>query len=376
MPTCTVRCPPRTTSDIDNPRVDSARDLTKQIRRRFDRAVVGRTAQTAIAAGAAWELARQIPGHTQPFFAPIAAVIGLIAEPGTRGRQTLRLVAGVALGISVGAAVVAVAGRGPLQIVVAVAVSLVVTTAVGAAPITVGQSAASAILVVALHVPGSNVALQRFVDALVGGAIAILLAQLLFPIDPVMLVRRESQHLRDDLAEALRELAAALEDHDEVRAARAQTRIDGIDTHRVNAALVLARDVAQRAPRRRTARRRLAPLDPLVTALDAAVADGHAAATGAQRVLQAEGESPAQASDALRALADALHEVDPTTVRAAVAHAREAAAAAREADPSLGVGVLVHAILAIADELDIVVAAREAQPPAIDSVVPGVPRRR
>jgi uncharacterized membrane protein YgaE (UPF0421/DUF939 family) len=357
-----VRCPPRITSVTDNSRMEQLRDLPKQVRRRFNRAVVGRTAQTALAAGAAWELARQIPGHTQPFFAPIAAVIGLTSEPGIRGRQTIRLMAGVALGISVGAAVVAVAGRGPLQIVVAVAVSLVVTTAAGAAPITVAQSAASAILVVALHVPGSNVALQRLVDALVGGAIAILLAQLLFPIEPVMLVRRESQHLRDDLAEALRELAAALDEHDPDRASRALTRIDAIDTHRVNAALALARDVAQRAPRRRTARRRLAPLDPLVAALDAAVADGHAAATGAQRVLQTDGRTPAQASDALRALADGLHAVDPASVRAAAARAREAAQAARNADSSLGVGVLAHAILSIAEELEVIAAAREAQP--------------
>jgi hypothetical protein len=359
--TCTARFPPRTTSATDNPRMDPLRDLAKQARRRFDRAVLGRTAQTAIAAGAAWELSRQIPGHTQPFFAPIAAVIGLIAEPGTRGRQTLRLVAGVALGISVGAAVVSVAGRGPLQIVVAVAASLVVTTAVGAAPITVGQSAASAILVVALHVPGSNVALQRFVDALVGGAIAILMAQLLFPIDPVMLVRRESQHLRDDLAAALRELAAALEEHDPGRAAGALTRVDAIDTHRVDAALILARDVARRAPRRRAARRRLAPLDPLVAALDAAVADGHAAATGAQRALKTEPPPPPQAAEGLRALAEGLHAVDPATVRAAAARAREAADRSRDADASLGAGVLAHAILAIAGELEVVAAAREAQ---------------
>ena len=341
--------------------MDTPRAFARQARRRFDRAVLGRTAQTAIAAGAAWEIARQIPGHTQPFFAPIAAVIGLIAEPGIRGRQTIRLVAGVALGITVGAAVVAVAGRGALQIVVAVAVSLLVTTAVGAAPVTVAQSAASSILVVALHVPGSNVALQRFVDALVGGAIAIVMAQLLFPIDPVMLVRRESQHLRDDLAEALRELATALEEHNPTRAAGALTRIDAVEPQRVDAALILARDVAQRAPRRRTARRRLAPLDPLVAALDSAVADGHAAATGVQRMLKTDGAAPPQAADALRALAEGLHAVDPATVRAATARARAAADVAHAADPSLGVGVLAHAIHSIADELDIVAAAREAQ---------------
>ncbi|MDX6467768.1 MAG: hypothetical protein QOI27_2808, partial [Gaiellaceae bacterium] len=118
--------------------MDAWRDLPRQIRRRFDRAVAGRTVQTALAAGAAWELARQIPGHTQPFFAPIAAVIGLTAEPGLRGRHAVRLIAGVAVGISIGAGIVSIAGRGALQVVAAVAVSLVVTTAAGSPPVTVG----------------------------------------------------------------------------------------------------------------------------------------------------------------------------------------------------------------------------------------------
>jgi uncharacterized membrane protein YgaE (UPF0421/DUF939 family) len=341
--------------------MDAWRDLPRQIRRRFDRAVAGRTVQTALAAGAAWELARQIPGHTQPFFAPIAAVIGLTAEPGLRGRHAVRLIAGVAVGISIGAGIVSIAGRGALQVVAAVAVSLVVTTAAGSPPVTVGQSAASAILVVALHQPGSNVALQRLVDALVGGALAILLAQLLFPIDPIMLVRRESQHLRDDLAASLRELAHALDDHDRERADRALARIDSIDPQRVHAALVLARDVAKRAPRRRAARRRLEPLDPLVAALDAAGADARAAATGVQRTLGAEKSAPREAGEALRAIADGLDAVDPAKVREAVRRAREEANTARSADASLGVGVLAHAIHAMADELDRVAEAREAQ---------------
>ena len=73
--TCTARCRPRTTSATgrDAP-VETLRDLAKRVRRRFDRAVLGRMAQAALAAGIAWELAPQIPGHTQPFFAPIAAL--------------------------------------------------------------------------------------------------------------------------------------------------------------------------------------------------------------------------------------------------------------------------------------------------------------
>jgi uncharacterized membrane protein YgaE (UPF0421/DUF939 family) len=149
----------------------------------------GRIAQSALAAGAAWEIALQIPGHGKPFFAPIAAVIALGAERGRRGRRVL-----------------------------ATAVVLVVATAAAAPPVVRGQAAASAILVVALHEPGSNLALQRLIDALIGGGIAIVLARLLFPVDPLDLVRDEARQLRARVADALEEVAVALTTGDRGRA--------------------------------------------------------------------------------------------------------------------------------------------------------------
>ncbi len=210
----------------------SLREHAERIRRRFGRDVVWRLAQAAIAAGIAWELARQIPGHTQPFFAPIAAIVALSAEPGRRGRQAIRLLAGVTLGIGVGAIIVTLVGRGPLQIVVAAAVSLVLATAAGASSITSSQAAISAVLVIALHRAHTNLALQRLVDSFVGGGVAILIAQILFPIDPVVLVRRESEFLRRDLSAALATIALALSRQDREQAARALDRIDAIDTRR------------------------------------------------------------------------------------------------------------------------------------------------
>jgi hypothetical protein len=341
--------------------LDRFRDLPTQVRRRLDRTVIGRLSQAALAAGIAWELARQIPGHTQPFFAPIAALIALSSEPGRRGRQAMRLVAGVALGIGIGAAVVALVGRGPLQIVLAAGLSLLLTTAAGASSMTATQTAVSAVLVIALHRAGSNLPLQRLLDSLVGGAVAVLLAQILFPIDPVQLVRRESQHLRDDLAAALEAIAVALSRHDRERALWALERIDAINTRRFDDALTLARDVARQAPRRRHARRRLDPLGPLGAALDAAVSDARAVATGSLRVLESGRPAPPEAVRALFALAEALRAVEPGAVREAVARAREAARAARAADDSLGVAVLTHAVLSIADQLDRVAAARDKQ---------------
>src|SRR3954447_18153863 len=119
-----------------------------RVRRRFDPIVLGWTAQAAIAAGIAWELARRIPGHPQPFFAPIAAVIALGAERGRRGRQAIDMMVGVTLGILIGAGVGAVVGGGGWQVVVATAVTLVFATGAGAPRIIRIQAAASAILVV------------------------------------------------------------------------------------------------------------------------------------------------------------------------------------------------------------------------------------
>ncbi len=330
-------------------------------RRRFGRDVALRLTQSALAAGIAWVLARQLPGHSQPFFAPIAALIALGAEPGRRGRQALRVLAGVTVGIGAGGIVVALVGRGTAQIVVAAGAALVLTTAWGASSVTSTQAAISAVLVVALHRPGSNLAVQRLLDSFVGGGVAILLAQVLFPIDPVLLVRRESDNLRHDLAAALETIAVALTRHERERAVQALGRIDAIDTRRLDEALVLARDVARRAPRRRGARRRLDPLSPLAAALEAAVADARAVATGALRVLSTDRVAPPAAVEAVVALADALRARDPAIVRRAVERARAAARAARAADDSLGIAVLTHAALSIADQLDVVIAARERQ---------------
>src|SRR4051794_11891043 len=96
----------------------------RAVRRRLDRATLIRMGQAAFAAGAAWELAHLIPRHGQPFFAPIAAVIALGAEPGTRGRQALEMIVGVTLGIVFGALLVGAAGAGGWQLVVGVLVAL------------------------------------------------------------------------------------------------------------------------------------------------------------------------------------------------------------------------------------------------------------
>jgi hypothetical protein len=336
------------------------RARSQRARSRLNLPVAGRIAQSALAAGAAWEIALQIPGHGKPFFAPIAAVIALGAERGRRGRQAIEVMVGVTIGILLGAAIVAVAGVGAWQLVLATAVALVAATAAAAPPVVRTQAAASAILVVALHQPGTNLALQRLIDASIGGGIAIVLARLLFPVDPLDLVRDEARQLRARVADALEEVAAALAAGDRGRARAALRRLNALDERRLEDALALARDVARRAPRRRPLRKRLEALGESWLELEASVNDARAIATGALRLL-GEGAAPAaELVEGVRAAAAAVRTIDPEDARTKAEAARVAAARAREQDASLGASVVTVGVISIAEHALRAAAAREA----------------
>ncbi len=125
--------------------------MLRTLRRRLEPRVIGRMVEAAFAAGLAWELAKLVPGGGSPFFAPIAAVIALAAEPGTRGRQAAEMILGVALGIVLAWGLVGLAGAGAWQLVLGVLVALLVPTALGARPLVRNQAAGSVILVVAIR---------------------------------------------------------------------------------------------------------------------------------------------------------------------------------------------------------------------------------
>jgi len=334
------------------------RGRLQRARSRLTLPVLGRIAQSALAAGISWELALQIPGHGQPFFAPIAAVIALGAERGRRGRQAIDMMVGVAAGILIGAAVVAVAGVGAVQLVVGTAVALVLAIAAGTTPLIRNQAAASTILVVALHSAHHNLAIQRLVDALIGGGVAIILARFLFPVDPLELVRDEARDLRARLADALELVAEALAEQDPAKAREALNRIDAIDERRLEDALTLAREVARKAPRRRPLRRRLEALGESWLELDASVSDAHAVATGALRLL--DGSRPAAGvADAVRAAAQAVRAIEPDEARSTAEAARGAAARIPRTDASLGAGVIAHGVANVAGHALRAAAARE-----------------
>jgi hypothetical protein len=140
--------------------------------------------QTAVAAGVSWWLARLIVGTPAPFFAPAAAVIALGLARGQPLRRSSELVIGVAIGIAMALALRSVIGVGPVQIGAIVALTIVAALLVGAGTVLVNQAAISAVLVMTLPGAGQGAGPDRFFDALIGGAVALVISQLVFVRNP------------------------------------------------------------------------------------------------------------------------------------------------------------------------------------------------
>ena len=179
--------------------------------------------QCAVAAGAAWFVASDLVGHARPFFAPIAAVICLGVSLSSRLRRVAELVLGVGLGVLVGDLLISQIGSGPWQITLVVALAMATAVFADGATLLVAQAGSSAVLVATLLPPGDAGGIDRCVDALIGGAVGLLVAAV-FPSDPVGPVRREARTLLDELAAVLARTADALRERDAEAAAEALNR--------------------------------------------------------------------------------------------------------------------------------------------------------
>jgi uncharacterized membrane protein YgaE (UPF0421/DUF939 family) len=168
--------------------------------------------QTAAAAVAAWYAAELLLDEQAPVFAPIAAVIALGAAYGQRRERALELVGGVVLGIGLADLLVQGIGSGGWQLGVLVLVAMSTAVMLGGGPVLVTEAGVSAILLVLLEPSGTGLPPSRLVEAVIGGAIALAVAALAFPPDPVLHVGRSVQSVFGGLGRTLEELAAALDD--------------------------------------------------------------------------------------------------------------------------------------------------------------------
>lgn len=154
--------------------------------------VVWPSTQTALAAGFAWYLARDALGHPAPFFAPIAAAVCMWATNVVRAELAVEMMVGVGLGIGLGSGVHRFLGTGPFAMAVVVFASLCAALLVGRRfliqrPMFVNQTVISAILVLAF--PHGGVGAERLFDALIGGGIAVIFSVVLFPKNPLAVLR-------------------------------------------------------------------------------------------------------------------------------------------------------------------------------------------
>ncbi len=280
------------------------------VRRRMD----GRMwpiAQTALAAVAAWYLALLVLPGGAPLFAPIAAVIALGATRSQRGRRAFELVGGVILGIAVADLIVAAIGTGPWQAGVMIVLAMGTAVALGGGELLTAEAAVSAILIATVPGGGDGLPPDRFLEALIGGGVALLVGVLLFPPNATLQVGRAVNTLAAELGGTLGAIARALEAGDEKAAERALDSARELDRH-VNAIAQELFDVSEAArfaPPRRSARGPLARVQRSLPQLDFAVRDTRVLARNAVRYVRGGTEAPPELPHAVAGLADAVWEL-------------------------------------------------------------------
>lgn len=246
--------------------------------------------QATVAAGVAWELARLWLPAPRPVFAPIAAFVALGITVGRRGRQAVEIVLGVAVGIAIADLVARGTGVGALQIVLVAGLAMIAAALVSDAPGLILQAGISGILVVTVERATSGASLERFLEALVGGGVAVVVSLLLFPLDPVATVRRAVAAFVEEVAAVLEEAGAAAAAQDPARARRARDRARDLDRarRRLQEAVYLAREAVRVSPRRAHRRGAVRRYRAGVPDLELAAANVTALVLGANRLARTD----------------------------------------------------------------------------------------
>ncbi|WP_341717849.1 FUSC family protein [Micromonospora sp. FIMYZ51] len=189
------------------------------------RMAFGLAVQAGLAAGLSWLAAHELLGNPQPVFAPISAVGTLAVSVGQRFRRTVELIAGVGVGVAVGDLLIYFLGTGPWQLGLVVTAAIVLTIFAGGSVAIVIQAAATAVLIVTLSPSVEDLEIPRFIDALVGGTIALLVTAILLPLNPLRVLNRAARPALDLLAEQLDNAADGLRDGDREKVQQALDRL-------------------------------------------------------------------------------------------------------------------------------------------------------
>jgi uncharacterized membrane protein YgaE (UPF0421/DUF939 family) len=226
----------------------------------------------------------------------------------------VELTFGVAVGIAVADALVSALGRGVWQLAVVVLVSMAVAVAIGGGALFVTQAAIQAILVATI--PAGNTG-ARFVDALVGGLIGLVVV-ILAPSNAMATTRVRASAFLTDLASALDEIADSLETHDPAaaRAALAHARSVETEFRRWVESLRAGREKATLSPPYWRTRPLFDRYADAAEPLEHVVRNVRVLARGALRAAELDPTVPPQLPASIRTLAGAVRQTDATFDRA------------------------------------------------------------
>jgi uncharacterized membrane protein YgaE (UPF0421/DUF939 family) len=341
---------------VISPRIQRLRETAKPI------------GSSALAAALAWLIARDMAGHSAPFFAPVAALMVSGLTVGQRALRAVELTVGQALGILSADLLVTQIGKGSAQIGLVVGIAMAVAVLLGPGALLAQQAAISGVLVVVLQPPGSGLSGARFVDALIGGGVALILNTVVFPTNPLQHVRRRGLPLLGQLAQTLEQIAEALQSMDRgvADAALAHARALDLLAGRLTEAVGASREVASLSPRRRSARGAVATQQAVAGQLDFAVRNTRVLARRARRAVEQQEPIPSSLIDAVLALAEVVRGLDlcaatPERVagRELALHAAACANASLHCNRSLSVTVLIAQVRSLVQDLLIAVGLEE-----------------
>jgi uncharacterized membrane protein YgaE (UPF0421/DUF939 family) len=276
-------------------------DRVRAVRRRWRQLV-----RLAVATAGAYAISTELLGHQQAFFAPIAAVIVLVAGVGLRQRMVLELVVGVALGVLVGELLILTIGRGVWQLALIVVITFASAVFAGLKGVALTQAANSGVLLAAVvpAVGAANPAMTRFLDSLVGGLCGFAMV-LLLPRNAVRDLTREVRPLLAELEQILTQLARAMRAADPGLAERALASARAMQG-RVDTALNTAANVAEVAtmsPVRWRQRDEVARYAAVLGDVDNAIRDARVLARRVSTMLRLGEDCSPQMSASVEALA-------------------------------------------------------------------------
>lgn len=226
--------------------------------------------QCAIAAAVAWLVATEVFGHTTPFFAPVAAVLCLGTSYGQRLRRVAEVSIGCAVGIGIADLFTDLFGQGGWQIAIVVAVSMSAAVLLDAGVMFISQAAVQSIVVSTLLPVDGGV--SRIVDALIGGAVALVAATIV-PGAPLRRPREEAAKVAAELSWLLRSTREAARDIDVAGAQDAldRARETEVQLGELRAAAGEGLEVVRSSPFRRSAKEHVVTIAELVGPLDRAL---------------------------------------------------------------------------------------------------------